>query len=107
MTDMPEEIYAGKSNEYGCFWNNAHQLTGGEITTKYIRADLVPQWQDISTAPKDGTEILLQGKAVPPHEGRYVTVGYGFDDGWRTYQGLLTNQPTRWMPLPEPPKEIK
>lgn len=74
------------------------------------------QWQDISTAPKDGTDILL---GSPPQEfngepttrrttvGQWVTAQDGDDDysGWASWDGGFTeeNPPTHWMPLPEPP----
>lgn len=61
----------------------------------------IMEWQPIETAPKDGTEIILWNKSwQSPHSGYY---------GWRGWEqayecGPWKNQPTHWMPLPEPPK---
>jgi hypothetical protein len=65
----------------------------------YIRADLAPQWQDIATAPKDGSVFL------------------GYYDDWQctmiydrgnkrflTYDGMNFAYPTAWMPLQTPPE---
>lgn len=63
----------------------------------------VPQWRDISTAPKDGTNILA-------HEDGATTVVYWDDErgSWlHPYKGGKTTWPklTHWMPLPEPPEQ--
>lgn len=65
-------------------------------------------WQDISTAPKDGTHVLLsEGHNV--WEGRAVE-SYG-RWGWWERNAHPTNYcgsedyPTHWMPLPPPPAE--
>jgi hypothetical protein len=73
-------------------------------------------WQDISTAPKDGTVMLLHhsieklcgyGPAVRPRKA--IAVGY-FDGHWSTgvpgghSTGGEDSQFTHWMPLPAPPK---
>ena len=89
------------------------------------------QWNQIETAPKDGTRIIL-GKVADPEneidaivaEGFYIEgledgldyMGYdaGFvDNGWDLFQPARSignpayqnegNQPTHWMPLPPPP----
>lgn len=54
------------------------------------------QWQDISTAPKDGFHIILGHKNQPSE------VGYWLDDedGWE-----CSFEPTHWMPLPAPPND--
>lgn len=66
------------------------------------------EWQDISTAPKDGTRVLLTDGLN--------TASVGF---WRrTYEEWHPNEmteinwwrmqpPTHWMPLPKPPKDGK
>ena len=93
--------------------------------TEYIRADLVPQWQPIETAPKDGTSILIytQGMVI---EARYCTgswsedtpispaeydgaVWCAFDDALafeieETPHGDFCGEVTHWQPLPEPPQ---
>jgi hypothetical protein len=61
------------------------------------------EWQPIETAPKDGQHIILALS-----EG-WIGVGYYDDDpefsslGWVVF-GSGQQQPTHWMPLPEPPK---
>jgi hypothetical protein len=66
------------------------------------------QWQDISTAPKDGSRLLL---AVMVDGGKRVVVG-GFDSHWTgqcwVYEknGVpVGTTPTEWMPLPTPTEQ--
>ena len=64
------------------------------------------QWQDISTAPRDGTEILVARKSrIEPHE-EIVRIDYWskeLGDVWA--KSPRDYQPTHYMPLPSPPKE--
>lgn len=61
------------------------------------------EWQPIETAPHDGTSVLAW---IPhPHSGWVEIVWWDgrFFDAARyldTYE-----QPSHWMPLPDPPKE--
>lgn len=60
------------------------------------------EWQPISTAPKDGTIILLyipRAFTYPTKPG-YWWKQHGY---WRAY-GPDAIRPTHWMPLPEPPQ---
>ncbi len=72
------------------------------------------EWQDISTAPKDGTIIDLYGtrneKPQRFPDGRWVEETFGGKPtgqwswahrGWDIYGRF---EYTHWMPLPEPPK---
>jgi hypothetical protein len=61
-------------------------------------------WQDIATAPKDGSHVLLFWQEV----SRWPVVGWWFApwDQWRAgnyYCGKTMGKPTHWMPLPAPP----
>lgn len=69
---------------------------------------LKDEWRPIETAPKTGEKILVYR---PVHDGNYIPVTG--DDYWGSYefrpQGCWMRsrsdcQPTRWMPLPKPPK---
>lgn len=75
-------------------------------------------WHNISTAPKDGSEILLaeiRWKDGVPNYGE-IDVGawerepmsrdeFGKDHwAWFSNYGRV-EEPTHWMPLPDPPKE--
>jgi len=108
---MPKEIWAlhyESSMGHG-EWHDYQPFAPG-MGTKYIRADFVPQWQPIETAPNDGKTKALYGcfKEKKWYEciskrgngvgGKHVNVPTGF----RSYTGA-----THWMPLPKPPEKEK
>ena len=70
------------------------------------------QWQDISTAPKDRTRILLYFPKLPTHcdQRSNMTVGCWVDSGWWVTAlgagGLCDSDtlPTHWQPLPKGPQ---
>ena len=94
---------------YGMYINAA----GGK---EYVRADLAPQWQDIATAPKDGTPVLIW-KGDERRVGEYTMSAYWDEDesgfvpvGGNNKQGYFSDwekkdqgYPTHWMPMPTPP----
>jgi hypothetical protein len=125
----PERIWATGNATSGS-WND-RQLTNARIDYDeklYIRADLAPQWQDIATAPKDGTDIFIYRKdwdcapvaqwmdypsnPVLDASGDYSWMqGWGHDtmffcvgeeDYWLGWDG--DPMPTHWMPLPTSPE---
>lgn len=68
------------------------------------------EWMDISTAPKDGTEILVYEKYETRFGSNeydyYIQIAYWGNYGWRidAFTPPSGSDPTHWMPLPEPPK---
>ncbi len=76
------------------------------------------EWQDISTAPKDGT-ILVFGKPCDLVIGNVVMVKFKnpaaytaawdeLDEAFCVSGGSWLGpfiEPTHWMPLPDPPKD--
>jgi hypothetical protein len=69
-------------------------------------------WQPIETAPKDGTNVLLLLASGRRTVGGWEAQKYYLKPVpyWRTEFGYLAgvkwdrdNQPTHWMPLPDPP----
>ena len=80
------------------------------------RADLVPQWRPIKTAPKDGTLVDIWGVnhlSYDKHSSRKVNVKFGpvqdwmgrKRDDWQHGRGE-DYEPTHWMPIPAPPKGV-
>jgi hypothetical protein len=65
---------------------------------------------DMSTAPKDGTHILLYLPWIDEvHEGYWSERGR---TGWRAWfhasvsgTVILSSEPTHWQPLPAPPTD--
>lgn len=101
-SEGPEWI-AIKPDQHHLSWATSEEwLDDGDV--KYIRADLVPQWQPIETAPKDGTKIVLFWP-----EDKYCSLGAWFDDPmggcwcfgtWEDPQPSdESDQPTLWMSL--------
>lgn len=76
---------------------------GAQDAIEYVRADTVPRWQDIRTAPKDGTVIFAFDADRP--------VGWGLPVKWNNRMSWINGErgkalgPTHWMPLPPPPKD--
>lgn len=75
------------------------------------------EWQDISTAPKDGTRIDIWGinhLTYDKRGERIVNVKWGAvrdwmgheRDDWQHGRGG-DFEPTHWMSLPEPPSKEK
>jgi len=62
-------------------------------------------WKPISSAPRDGTDILIYDAGTGSYEvSSYWTDTPRYWDGnWG--DGEYEHTPTHWMPLPEPPKE--
>lgn len=112
MADAPERIRAS-SFHYGPELVQQNTFDGDVMAefsaVEYIRADLVPQWQPIETAPKDGQVIIVwDGEAwevTAWGKVSHVPI-YGFLQVlFRDVNDidLLNPQPTHWMPLPNPP----
>lgn len=60
----------------------------------------VQGWQDISTAPKDGTRVILwHALYSQPLAAQFYGEWWGFD----FELGPLKYQPSHWQPLPPPP----
>lgn len=135
MTNTPDEqvervaraIYESKENSSG--WQNTFNATR-VLYRGYARAAIAatppfprrtaPQdgWQDIATAPRDGTRVMLWMEPTP--DPRYISndpaqsviASYvvwserskreGMRDGWSWY-GPVRCHPTHWRPLPAPP----
>lgn len=57
------------------------------------------RWQPIETAPKDEPVLVV--------EDQWITVAWWFENkhmsGWDQGDTIVDN-PTHWMPLPEPPE---
>lgn len=95
-----------------------------EMAAEIVRLRKEREWRDISTAPKDGTRVMLW--MVPTYDGGTISLidddphpvfgswvkwadndkESGFREGW-TWYGSARCKPTHWMPLPPPPEKEK
>jgi len=83
------------------------------------------EWQDINTAPKDGTAVLVMRNDWPGTasgfaeecngHNTYVAAWWADDEvggAWICYMDRMSEprcpiEPTHWMPLPPPPNTGK
>lgn len=60
-------------------------------------------WQDISTAPKDGAQVIVTGLIQDKGPERWVAAASYGDGVWFGDNGDVYYPPTHWMPMPTPP----
>lgn len=71
------------------------------------------EWRDISSAPKDETEVLLWDPRDGVYCARYARFrdewGSDFGDQWVLHDGhqdhICQHRATHWQPLPSPPTD--
>lgn len=71
-------------------------------------------WRDISSAPRDGTSVILWTSTDNPEDASYVRdllygehlnevqIGY-FNEDLQEWSTTHIGKPTHWMPLPSTP----
>ena len=58
-------------------------------------------WQDIATAPRDGTFVLVRTPKKTPVVAYFSqAVGFYPNLGWQSVPGDVRQNPTEWVPLP-------
>ena len=101
MSEAPERIWL--TEDLDLIAEGLEQPDNGR-DVQYLRADLVPDWQPIETAPDDGTEVELGRVGCGDiHRGIWARGRWRdpiFDDPlfW-----CGDPEPTHWQPLPAPP----
>lgn len=116
MSDMPKEIWAiskvwcGNPKSKVSYTISCIDADDSPRGIKYIRADLVPQWQPIETAPKAGSEVFMvtgmteQPCVVTRSAKNWRETGYPFA-AYHTGVVFAEDKFTHWMPLPTPPAQ--
>lgn len=99
----PERIVVARKIGTGILDVMGHERTmsmGYVDSTKYIRADLVPQWQPIETAPRDGAIIAWCRRANGATHAQWV-------DRWKEWVAYGAEEidldPSHWIQLQPPP----
>ena len=122
MDNAPERIWAKVHGASTDILTGQRELLGGwnerarNGQAEYIRADLVPQWHHMETAPRDGTPVdlwVINHLSYDKHSSRMVNVKFGpvqdwmgiERDDWQHGRGEDC-EPTHWMPIPAPPKGV-
>lgn len=82
----------------GVVWEYYSKADLDEMQRDPIPAEPVDQWQDIATAPKDGTPVLV-------HDGGSYAFVAEFSTSIKSWFGADNRcwAPTHWMPLPAAP----
>jgi hypothetical protein len=92
--DSLAAFYNGKAEAAGVICDELDTLLAS------LSSDPAQGWQDIETAPKDGTEVLLLFPSDTKRTGYWAKS----IQRWSVDAVVSMPLPTHWMPLPEPPK---
>lgn len=91
-----------EANDLNGFFINIREEFQSLLRQYQKLREAVGEWQDISSAPKDTTHILL-------FDGYQIDIGsyrewkeYGQNYAWYDQQ-CIPIEPTHWQPLPAPP----
>jgi hypothetical protein len=102
----PDEIRARVSALMRTFQNAGAGPAGWKALAVWTLEREGAAWQPIETAPMDGTEVDLwaNGRRTDCHIHcgewlKWMSTSVDDEPRW-----LPIEQPTHWMPLPEPPK---
>lgn len=60
-------------------------------------------WQDIGTAPADGTNVLVWAEDLGWYATGKPIIAWNRGKGWNTAPGCYSCKPTHWMALPPVP----
>lgn len=108
MSDFPERIWVTHKEQFsGHVGFRASDLDHSTVTAgyypEYIRADLMPQWQPIETAPHDVDVILASPPSLTNREWLFevgaASTGRRFDNGYSSMS--FYGHATHWMPIPK------
>jgi hypothetical protein len=66
----------------------------------------VTEWRDISTAPKDGKDILVYCEETKEQIVAFFQFG-GWQFATASDGERIVCSPSKWMPLPDPPEDTK
>ncbi len=64
-------------------------------------------WKQIDTAPKDGTEVIGFCVYMDGTLGFAVVKYVDTEEGGEYTDSEYCFHPTHWMPLPEPPEDLR
>ncbi len=115
--DAPQEALQQQYDDwYRPMFKDSPDNFNAAESVKAVAVDAPPPqaeepWQDISTAPKDGTQVLLYGRFVDESVGPSLrAIGLWFqgysDRGWWVVSALPFT-PAYWMPLSAPPRPTR
>lgn len=97
MSEAPERIWMDMRKHGETFGVVQRGLLASPPRTEYIRADLVPQWQPIETAPLGADVLTWDGNDCA------VLFWSKFNKCWTCGDPKRKYAPTHWMPLPPGP----
>ena len=102
MSKYPDKVYVTDDHDIPTFhYAVSDSEWSGVDFSEYIRSELIPQWQPIETAPKDGSAILTWTRLYG-YADEFCVMYWG-DKEWMCLDAFYL-EPTHWMPLPEEPK---
>lgn len=100
LTHDPHAIPAMKAYSESC--RAAYPVLAQDIDTLVGQADSSSSWRPITSAPKDGTRVILFDGFWPQ-----VAAGYFHPiQKWVCGETGANMHPTHWMPLPSPPASL-
>jgi hypothetical protein len=108
MIDALERIRLWRNDPNGELVVSGPDQPYPDTAIEYVRADLLPQWQPIETAPNDGRAFMVY---IPQFNNGPLVLSYISQDAegrwWDGATGYQIEPPeaTHWMPTLATPKK--